>query len=181
MKINYKIFWKLVNILIFIFIIRVNYVYSQQVTEYELKAVYLFNFSNFVYWPNTQIGEFTFGIFQKDKVSDVLEDIIKQKNIEKDIYRIKFLKTTDDIANCNILYISDIKSNDLIKILDKLKNRPILSVGNNIENFCQEGGIINFQLYNAAKPFEINNFAATSSFLKISPKLLRLAEIKNFY
>jgi hypothetical protein len=179
-KYLYCLFNKL-NLLIGIILISNNYSFGQQFNEDEVKAVYLFNFAKFVNWTNNQNnGNFIIGVYSKDPMAEILKQIATEKNKFNQYWIINDYTKPEEINNCNILYISGIKHSELQKILLISKNLKILTVGDNIDGFCESGGIINFQPKESSKPFEINNEAANMIYLKISPKLLNLAKIKNY-
>jgi hypothetical protein len=61
-------------------------------------------------------------------------------------------------------------------LLEELKGRSILTVGES-DDFAANGGIINFKLKDARVRIEIDTAAADRAGLRISSKLLSLAEI----
>jgi hypothetical protein len=175
-------------VLLFFVIFGKGIVFSQQITEYELKAAYLFNFTKFVSWPaptyivwsnNDAAITNYIGIFGENPFGNILEQFTEQKNSRVRKWVIKYYKKIEDIDTCNILFISNFKTTEVMKLMKFIEGKTILTIGDNIDNFCQIGGIINFQPPTSSKPFEINNNAAIRANLKISPKLLNLAKIIN--
>ncbi len=154
---------------------------SQQYTEYELKAAYLFNFGKFVEWPNEAFKKpsnpFIIGIYGNEPFSEVLQQIIQNKTIQNRPVIIINVSNFEEAATCNILYVSKINKLQLNELLQAINNKPILTVGDNIEDFCQTGGIINFTSQYSQKRFEINNKASARALLVISSKLLALSRI----
>jgi len=156
---------------------------AQQYTEYELKSAYLFNFAKFITYPpltfNSTRDPFIIGVYGNDAFLDVLQNIIKGKNINgRNVIAIS-INQIEDIQNCQIVFFSKTTRNQILMFLEYINNKPILSVGDNIEDFCQNGGTINFTPQNDHKRFEINPNAAQRSNLIISSKLLALARIVN--
>lgn len=154
---------------------------SQQYTEYELKAAYLFNFGKFIEWPNEAFKKPTdpliIGIYGNNPFSEVLQQIIQNKTIQNRPVIIINVNNFEEASTCHILYVSKINKLQLNQLLQAINNKPILSVGDNIEEFCQSGGIINFTSQYSQKRFEINNKASARALLIISSKLLALSRI----
>lgn len=161
---------------------------AQEYSEYDLKAVYLYNFANFVNWPketyiiwpgNQPTITFYIGIYGENPFGKTMEIIAKQKKRQNFIWQIDYYTSADEIDTCNILFFTNVKKAELIKVIEHLEGKKILTVGDELESFCELGGMINFLPAGSSKPFEINNEAAKREELIISPKLLKLAKIKN--
>lgn len=158
-------------------------VLSQQYSEYEVKAGYLYNFIKFVNWPNysfkTEYDPFVIGIYGDDPFEDILDKAFKDRTLYDRKWLLVRYTKIEDVTGCNLLFISSVSNTELLKILDVTKDKSILTIGDNIEDFCQLGGIINFTKQNSKNRFEINNEAAIKVKLLISSKLLSLAKIIN--
>ncbi len=155
-------------------------VQAQKYTEYELKSAFIYNFTKFIEWPSQEnIGNETFkiGIIRNNTMKIVLNEMMRGKKINNRIIEIIHIKDLSKIPDCQILFIDGVDNNELIKILQNTKDRPCLTIGNHLDYFCQQGGIINFtpKYYNYR--FEINNRQAEWVNLKISSKLLILSKI----
>jgi hypothetical protein len=74
-----------------------------------------------------------------------------------------------------MLFISDSEKKLTGQILEKLKGLPVLTVGEN-DQFLSQGGVVNFVKKDANIRLEINLDAARQSKLKISSKLLNVAD-----
>jgi len=158
-------------------------VYSQQYSEYEVKAGYLYNFIKFVNWPNysfdNEYAPFVIGIYGDDPFDDILENAFKDRTLYDRKWLLIHYNTLEEINDCNLLFISGVNRTELLKVLDVVKEKSILTIGDNVEDFCELGGIINFTKQNSKNRFEINNEAAMNVKLVISSKLLSLAKIIN--
>jgi len=151
-------------------------VQAQNITEYESKGAYLLNFYRYVTWP-TPDNTLQIGVIGNDDFVVLLEKIAKEinlANINKSVHKVSL---SDDLAQFQLIFVSNIKPDELEKLLKQLENKDILTVGDNIDNFCEMGGIINFSPKGSEKRFEINNPAALKAGLKISSKLLTLAKL----
>lgn len=154
---------------------------AQSFTEYEVKAAYIFNFSKFIKWPQSsfdnQASPYVLGIYGNDPFGSIIKKIIGNRKSNDRNWVVKYYSRPDQIKQCHILFITDVSPSELRRIFDHTSELPILTVGDEIENFCQQGGKINFTPKNSGKRFEINNKEANKAGLAISAKLLMLSKI----
>lgn len=162
------------------FFLHVSSVNAQNLSEEELKSAYLFNFAKYIEWQDDKDDTFTIGVYGLNAPNDhVLSKMAELKNRSGSSrrYQIVHFYIGEKITDIEILYIPDIKRSQQIDLFQRLKNRNILTVGDNISHFCSDGGIINFLPMDNPRPFRINNKRAKAAQLRISPKLLILAEL----
>lgn len=156
---------------------------GQQYTEHEVKAGYIYNFARFVKWPAEAFDDpaspIVVGVYGNARLGAVMERIALGASIDGRKVVVKYYNSPQQIEQCHILFASDLPRSAATDLLRSLRGRPILTVGDNLDGFCQEGGIINFLPQNARNRFEINNAAAANNELAISSKLLLLAKIVN--
>jgi hypothetical protein len=150
------------------------------VREYQLKAVFLFNFSQFVEWPAEAFDEPTapliIGIVGEDPFGTYLDEIAAGEKIHSHPLVIRRFQTTDDVSACHILFVN-VKGNVVLTdLLANIKNKSILTVGDS-DRFIRSGGMVRFFTENNKIRIRIDPEATKASRLTISPKLLKLAEI----
>jgi len=179
-SININSLFKALSITILLGVILHAPINAQQYTEYEVRAAYLFNFAKFVQWTEksfkTPTTSFVIGIYGKNQFESILAKTLQGRTINNRNIIIKYYKSKKEI-DCNILFVSELNKLELIELISYLKNKPILTVGDNIDEFCELGGMINFTKQHEKQRFEINNNAALRSKLIINSKLLSLAKI----
>ncbi len=148
--------------------------------EYQLKAAFLFNFAQFVEWPTntfTNVEEpFIIGILGEDPFGKALDETVQGETIQKHKLVIVRSRRAEDLAACQILFISKSEKNRVAEILPKLTARKILTVSE-VQGFASHGGVINFFLEGNKVRFEINPATAQREGLKISSQLLSLGKI----
>ncbi len=148
--------------------------------EYRVKAAQLYFFAKFTQWPAKAIGDasqpISFVILGKDPFGDALEKNIKGKTIKGHQTVIHRIQKLDDLKKCHILFVCASEKKNGAKILDTIKNRNILTVGD-FEGFAEQGGIINFIKIKNNVRFEINVDASNRAKLKINAQVLGLAKI----
>jgi len=156
--------------------------FGQRYSEYDVKAAYIYNFIKFIDWPTGYVESkkrIVIGVYKNQRFGDILEHLLENKKVKGKMWEIRFIYTVADVEGCDVLFVSSASLSETIDIIRKTKNKPILTIGNNIKDFCKYGGIINFTPKGDSKRFEINNNAAKKHKLRISSKLLALARIIN--
>ena len=149
-------------------------------TEYQVKALFLFNFAKYVDWPAAAFTNaavpITIGVIGTDPFGDYLQNAVVGKTINGRPFIIQHLAADADLSGCQILFVSDSEVSRIGGILDKAGALPILTVGED-EEFAQKNGIINFVLKDGKVRLEINLAAARKAGLTMSSKLLAVADL----
>jgi hypothetical protein len=146
-------------------------------SEYAVKAAFLYNFAKFVEWPSgAPGGPIKIGILGKDPFGSTLDSTVRGKTANGRSLVVRRLKRTRDARSCHIVFISRSEKGRLTEILTAVKGAPVLTVADT-ERFAHQGGMVNFYLEQNKVRFEANVRAARHARLTISSKLLRLAKI----
>lgn len=150
--------------------------------EYQVKAVFLFNFSKFITWPPASFSEpqspFVIGIIGQDPFGSFLDQTIAGEKVTEHPVTVVRYNSPEKITGCHILFIKTENTAELQKILSITQNQHILTVGDH-KNFTALGGIIGFVTIDHKIRLQINTRSAKNAELVISSKLLRLSEIQN--
>lgn len=148
--------------------------------EYRVKAAFLLNFAKFVEWPKKSFDNkkspIIIGVLGKDPFGPLLESTVHGKTVRKRSIIVKRFKDIKTLQPCHILFVSSSESKRLSKVFTALKDVSALTVGET-KRFARDGGILRFTMVAKKVRFEINADAAKRSKLKISSKLLQLADI----
>jgi hypothetical protein len=149
-------------------------------TQYKLEAVFLFNFTQFIEWPATAFPKadspFIIGVLGNDPFGSILDGTVRGETAKGRPIVVQRYRNTEEIKNCQILFISSSEAGRLKKILASLKGMPVLTVGES-ENFARNGGAVRFLTAQPKIGLRINIDTLSESQLAASSKLLRLAEI----
>jgi hypothetical protein len=82
--------------------------------EYEIKAVFLFNFTQFVSWPSSAFvnasSTMTIGILGDDPFGNSLEEAIRGEKANGRELVIRRFHQAEEIKDCQVLFISDSES-----------------------------------------------------------------------
>ena len=150
---------------------------AQTVNEYQVKAVFLYNFARFVEWPaDPPTVPIVIGILGEDPFGNALEETVRGKTINGHELAVKHLKSGQEARGCQIVFVASSERRRLRPLLASLGGAGVLTVGET-EGFAESGGIISFTLEDDRVRFEINVDAAQRAGLKISSKLLSLAKV----
>lgn len=149
-------------------------------SEYQVKAVYLFNFGQFVEWPpqayESPDAPFVIAVVGKDPFGDTLSEVVRGETIGGRPFVVKHYKEVGEITACNILFIARSETGRLEQWLQALRGRNVLTV-TDIEGAERRGAVIALFTENNRVRMRINLSAARASSLVISSKLLRPAEV----
>ena len=149
-------------------------------TEYQVKAAFLFNFSQFVDWPSADFADggspLVIGVLGDDPFGAMLDEIVRGETVNGHPLAVRRYQSVDQIDTCHILFIDRSQSGQLDAVFAALKERNVLTVGD-FEGFARRGGIIRFVTVGNKIRLRVNLAAAQRAKLTISSKLLRPAQI----
>ena len=148
--------------------------------EYQVKAVFLFNFAQFVEWPPEAFPEartpLVIGILGEDPFGAYLDETVRGETVNNRPLTVQRYSQVEEIKTCHVLFISRSEAYRLEQILASLKGRNILTVGDAV-GFARRGGMIRFLIEQNKIRLRVNLEAAKDANLVLSSKLLRPAEI----
>jgi hypothetical protein len=152
---------------------------QSSLSEYQVKALFLFNFAKYVEWPVEAFSgphaPITIGIVGNSPCIEPLQKAVQGKVVSDRPITILSLEKPDDSSKCQILFISTSEKKRVGEILNEARDRPILTVGE-IDQFADQGGVIGFVKKDGKVRLEINLNAARKAKLEISSKLLSVAD-----
>jgi hypothetical protein len=167
-------------ILLLVLLSQIQILQAQPSQESTIKAVFLYNFTQFVEWPESafagETSPLVIGILGKDPFGSSLDETVRGERVKNHPLVVKRFKTVAEITRCHILYININEKDQLKNILGSLKAKNILTVGD-VSNFASNGGMICFFTEKNKTRIRINIEAVKNSELTISSKLLRLADL----
>jgi hypothetical protein len=147
--------------------------------EYQLKAVFLFNFAKFVEWPPQAFADahdpFTICVLGDNPFGSSLDDAVRGKTVANRPIAIHLISSPQQARSCQILFVSASERKRMRGILDTLRICCVLTVGDT-DDFTTNGGIVQFKVNEARVRIEIDAEAAGRANLRISSKLLSLAD-----
>lgn len=148
--------------------------------EYKVKSVFLYNFTQFIQWPEDSFSgkdsPFVIGILGQDPFGVFIDQTVEGETINGTPIVVRRYHKPEEALDCHILYMKENDHAKIGNILRKLEGRSILTVSD-AKGFAQMGGVIEFTLKESKIGLKINPNAARKQKLEISAKLLQLAEI----
>ena len=143
--------------------------------EYKVKAAYLYNFTKFVSWPESNPGDpLNICILGEDPFGYAV-DLLENKTARGRPVVVIYMQDIDN-HDCQVIFISRSEADRLASILQLLANQPVLTVSD-IDGFAMKGGCIRLQVVNGKVRFNVNILAARQARLEMSAKLLELARM----
>ena len=148
--------------------------------ENEVKAAFLYNLTNFVYWPKESFSDssspFKIVILGKDPFGSVLENLVRNEQVDSHPIEIEAIENIDNVNFAHLLFISSEQNDNIETIISKSNQLGMLTVSD-YSGFNDAGGGITLlkiknrlQLYLSIDVIEQNG-------LRCSSKLLQLATI----
>lgn len=151
---------------------------QRRVSEYQVKATYLYNFGRFVKWPSSataaKTDAFSICVIGQDPFGPILDSTLAGETLEGKSLKVKRISTPREAGECRILFISSTEENHLKEILATLDESCVLTVSD-MPAFSRRGGMIQFVLEGDRVRFEINLTRAETAKLTLSSELLKVA------
>jgi hypothetical protein len=148
--------------------------------EYQVKAVFLYNFSRFVEWPEAAFADpkapFVVGVFGFDPFGADLDEVVRGESVRGHPLVVRRVRNAADAAGCQILFIHHSEGERLPEVLAAVDRRSILTVSDSAD-VAKHGVIIRFVTQNGRIRMRIDVDSARAAQLTISSNLLRSAEI----
>jgi len=139
--------------------------------EYQVKAVYLFNFAKFIEWPaEAPPGPITICVASQNPFGDVLEETLRGEMVNGRPLAMRVIPGPE--PGCHVVFVP--QGAATTTYLRAVEGSPTLTVGET-PDFISQGGIISFILEGGKVRFQIDSKAAERADLRISSHLLRLA------
>jgi hypothetical protein len=155
------------------------------VSEYTVKAAYLYNFANFVTWPPGVFSAagtpLVIGVVGDDPFGDALDTAVNGKSAGGHPLKVKRFSSFEAagapaLKKCQILFICYSEKDRVSSILSAVKGSNVLTVSE-IEGFSYKGGILLFDMVGSKISLVANTGAAKKAGLMISSKLLQICKI----
>jgi hypothetical protein len=145
---------------------------ARAVTDGQVKAAFLYNFANFVEWPDANRGPLVIGIAGDDAFAGIVAHTVRGRRAKGRLFETRRLASVDDPSGCQILFVSGLRPSEGAELLQRVRG-PVLTVGETVQ-FLREGGMIRFYVENNRVKFQISQKNTTAAGLRVSSQLLAL-------
>jgi hypothetical protein len=151
--------------------------------EQRVKAAYLYKFAGFVEWPEDTFSQpetpFTFAVVDDERIARALEELVAGRKVEGRSVQVRRVHSGEELGETQILFLAKpgakLASPPAAQFIAKLKPRPMLVVTQSADAIAQ-GSVINFALSEGKVRFEVSLDAAEKRGLKLSSRLLAVAQ-----
>ena len=117
---------------------------SKPFDAYKVKAVFLYNFTKFVKWPDGYSLATTHSAnvcIYGDNPFEGKLDILEKVSSAELAFHVKKNVSVSDFPQCQILFVSKSEAGNIEQVIADTKKRPILTVSD-IDGFAAKGGVI---------------------------------------
>ena len=140
----------------------------------QFKALFLYNFAQNIFYPEGSVnGKFTITVIGDSEVASELKELAKSRKVGSNTLIIKETNSLDNNEDSQIIYLADSQSNQMPMLQSKLKDKPVLLVGNKQGLHVQGAGIC-FVMVDGKLRFEICPKNIEEHGIKCSSKLTSL-------
>jgi hypothetical protein len=151
---------------------------AQTVSDYEVKAAYLYSLAKFVDWPARTFpnaaAPMRFCVLNDHSFQSQLMQTVQGKSIAGHSIEVLQVRDAEQSRDCQVLFVNALQSREIRHIAEVLQGASVLTIGEK-DGFLEDGGIVNFVLQNSRVQFEVNIRAANEGGLYVSSRLLKVA------
>lgn len=147
----------------------------------SLKALFIIKFSDIILWPdNSDISNsqapFVIGFMGKTPIKSILMEVAKDLKVKGKNIRIISVPEMDRsvIKLCNVLFIAEYSRRKISKIMELIKDLPVLTIGST-KDYEKKGVMINLLDSPRRIKFNVNCKTADKSGITLTSKLVRFA------
>lgn len=153
---------------------------SASTKESKLKAVFLYQIAKFTSWPSSKTTSPTLTVCLYGTTPDIERTMrsIQGKKAKGKTIVIKHLSTYPKAKECHLLYVKHASSTEKKKIISFLQHSPVLLIGD-MSGFAAQGADMNFFIKENRLRFQVNRRALHARGLRLSSRLLVLADSIN--
>lgn len=142
-------------------------------SEYQLKAAFLYNFAVFTEWPPEVGSVLNLCVYGHDPFGAEI-DGLNGKAVGVRKLAVQRKTGLETLKGCQIVFVPGADIDQLARLLDKLRGLPVLTVTESL-GAARQGAALNMTMAQGRVTFEANLVAARGAQLKLSSKMLRLA------
>jgi hypothetical protein len=147
------------------------------VSDYEVKAAYIFNLAQFVTWPAAAFeasrSPMHLCVVDSETFGAVLAKTVENEVANGHPLVVDAVRSADTLQRCHIVFVPA-ASNDAPAVIRGTAGRAVLTVGETA-TFLADGGIVRFVVIGDRVRFDINVRPATASGLSVSSRVLQVA------
>lgn len=148
------------------------------VSEYQVKAAFLYNFIKFIEWPDkafsAPVDPIVVGVLGEDPFGAMLDETLAGKSVQGHSFKVARFSKLGAVEGCHVLFVADSDPGRVTAIVAREGRSPVLTVGE-LPGFVDLGGMIGFDVEARRVRFDVNLQALRAAGLKPSSQLLKVA------
>lgn len=155
-------------------------VYAQtpgQLSEYDLKTAFLYQFTLYVQWPDDQLGPesepLVFGVLGADELAVNLKQLTAG-NVQGHPIVVRQLTPYADVSGLHVLFIAAGEESNAAEMVRAAVADSVLVVTESTSGL-PENSVINFAIVDGKVRFDVSLTNAQTARLEISSRLLQIA------
>ena len=152
---------------------------SRHELEYRVKAAYLYNFAVFVTWPDedgASLDPIVVGVLGDDPFGELLDATLDGKLVRERPLEIRRYASLEELGQCDVLFVAADQSATVDRILEQVGSRAVLTISE-LDGIARRGGVVTLYRESDRIRFRVNIASAERAGLKVSSRLLKLAEV----
>lgn len=146
----------------------------------EVRALYLYNFAMFIHWPKsafpTENSPIRYCVLGDRVLRRTLARLLENEQVKGHPLELEPLGSPVNSSHCHLLYLDSTQTSNAEQILARMKNQPVVTVGES-KAFPLSGGMIGLVRKGRRIRPVINTRAAEEAGIRISSKLLQLSTV----
>lgn len=147
--------------------------------EHRIKAAFLYKFPGYVEWPEASFARpdtpVTIAVVGAEPLAAELAQVVTGRTVNDRIVTVKRLKPGESLTGVHVLFIGRNEAARLTQLAQAAQARSILTVTES-DGALGQGAVINFIVTDRRVRFEISVEAAEKSGLRLSSRLLAVAQ-----
>lgn len=148
-------------------------------SEQSIKAAYLYKFAAYVDWPEGVLDDpttpLTIGVLGADTLADELESITAQRTVAGRSIVVRRIGSGDTLEGVHILFVAESGMDEFERLAPAAREHSALVV-TEAGDGLDLGSVINFRPVDRRIRFEVSLESADKSRLRLSSRLLAVAE-----
>ncbi|MBI5007895.1 MAG: YfiR family protein [Nitrosomonadales bacterium] len=148
-----------------------------ELSELQVKSAYVFNFIKFVKWPASAVkpeGRIRLCVIGSKDLRASLATLDERRVGEYVLHVAPYPDSTEELNDCNVLYIGEHEQRRHLQIIKSLGNAPTLTISD-IQGFAERGGGIGLLHRDEKLLFEVNLASTRKAGLQLSGQMLNLS------
>lgn len=147
--------------------------------EAQVKAAYLYKFAGHVEWPPAAYADatapFTIGVVGAGDIAEELARLKTGRSVNERPVEVRVLKAGEYARGVQLVFVGGGDGAQLRRLLEPFKAAPTLTVSD-VPGAIEAGSVINFVLVDNRLRFEVSLANAERHGLKVSARLLGVAQ-----